>query len=151
MTGKGALSIPDLLSALLRPYEKELEGRNVRIVRQIDPTTPSVDLDPDRVRQVAETLLAEAAAGTVDGGRVRICLKHSPGTVMISIKDQGAGMAPGEWERRLEDPARGAAPGAPLRLGACRDAVLSLGGNLFANSREKKGSTYYVVLPSPGR
>jgi two-component system sensor histidine kinase VicK len=151
LTGKGALSIPDLLSALLRPYEKSLEGRGVRIVRQIDPTTPALDLDPDRVRQVAETLLAEAAAGTVDGGRVRVCLKHSPDTVMISIKDQGAGLAPGEWERRLEDPARGAVPGAPLSLAACRDAVASLGGNLFANSRKEKGSTYYVVLPASGR
>jgi two-component system sensor histidine kinase VicK len=151
LTGKDALSIPDLLSALLRPYERSLEERGVRIVRQIDPTTPDLDLDPDRVRQVAETLLAEAAAGTVDGGRVRVCLKHSLGTVMISIKDQGAGLAPGEWERRLEDPARGAVPGAPLTLAACRDAVASLDGHLFANSREGKGSTYYVVLPVPGR
>ena len=151
MTAKGALSVPDLLSALLRPYEKSLEERGVRIVRQIDPTTPPLHLDPDRVRQVAETLLAEAAAGTVDGGRVRVCLKHSPGTVMISVKDQGAGLAPGEWERRLEDPERGAVPGAPLTLAACRAAVVSLGGNLFANSRQTKGSTYYVVLPAPGR
>jgi signal transduction histidine kinase len=143
------VSIPEILSALLKRLERSLAERNVKVVRQIDPTTPELQMDRQRLQQVLETLLAEAATGTVEGGRVRVCLKHNAGAIMISIKDQGTGLAPGEWEKRLEDAGRAPVPGAPLALSRCRDEVAALRGVLFANSREDKGSTYYLVLSLP--
>jgi signal transduction histidine kinase len=143
------VAIQDLLSGSLKVLERSISSRRLRIVRQIDPTTPSVSADQALLRKVLETLLAEAVAGTMEGGRIRICLKHSRAAVMVSIKEQGPGMEPGEWEKRLADARRPAAPGAPWPLTRCREAVSSLGGNLFSNSRLNKGSTYYVTFPSP--
>ena len=143
------VAIPEILSAALRALERANAGRRLRVIRQIDPTTPEVAVDPETLRQVVDTLLAEAAAATEEGGRVRVCLKHSRGTVMISVKDQGEGMREGEFEAKLEDPAREAVAGAPLTLAGCRKAVVSMRGNLFANAEPRRGSTYYVVLPVP--
>lgn len=143
------VSIQDMLSAALKSLEKSGPGRKIRIIRQIDPTAPRLAVDRDLMRKVLDSLLAEAAAGTDKGGRIRVCLKHSPAALMVSIKDQGPGMDPAEWDRRVEDASRPPAPGAPLSLEKCRQAILSLGGNLFANAREGKGITYYVTFPPP--
>lgn len=143
------LSIQDLLSGSLKSLEKSVSGRRVRIVRQIDPTTPRVPARRSLMTKVIDTLLAEAASGTSDGGRIRVCLKHNKAAVMISIKDQGPGMDPAQWETRVADSSRPAAPGAPLSLAKCQAAAEKLGGNLFANARPDKGITYYLTFPTP--
>ncbi len=151
MPDDGTISLQEVLSASLKALERSHAGRKIRIIRQIDPTTPRLKAGERRVKEILGTLLAEAAAGTEEGGRIRVCLKHSAAAVMVSIKDQGAGMEPGEWERRVADPERPRAPGAPLTLEECRKALAAEGGNLFANSRVGKGTTYYLTFPAPRR
>lgn len=143
------VAITEVLSAALRGLERAHAGTGLRVVRQVDPTAPEIAADKEQLKSLIETLLAEAAAGTVEGGRIRVCLKHSRGVVMLSIKDQGPGMKAGEFDARVRDPERGPVGGAPLTLGACREIVASLRGNFFANSEPGKGATYYVVLPAP--
>lgn len=149
MADSEPLSIQDLLSGSLKSLEKSLSGRRVRIVRQIDPTTPPLKVRRSLIQKTIDTLLAEAAAGTRDGGRIRVCLKHNKAAVMISIKDQGPGMDPSQWESRVSDASRPSVSGAPLSLAKCRSAVEKLGGNLFANARPDKGITYYLTFPAP--
>lgn len=115
MPDDGTISLQEVLSASLKALERSHAGRKIRIIRQIDPTTPRLKAGERRVKEILGTLLAEAAAGTEEGGRIRVCLKHSAAAVMVSIKDQGAGMEPGEWERRVADPERPRAPGLPSR------------------------------------
>jgi len=147
--GDDLVLLHELLSASLRLLERRIAGRRVRIVTQIDRTTPEVRADRERLREVIDTLLAEAAACTRDGGRVRVCLKHNRAALMISIKDDGAGMSRHEAEALFTDADRAPAPGAPLTLVKCRTAASSLGGNVFANAAPGKGSTFYLTLPPP--
>jgi signal transduction histidine kinase len=144
-----AISILEVLRSAVRSMERDVADRQISIVRQIDPTAPDMHADESKLRAVVDTLLAEAALGTHDGGRVRICLKHSRGSLMLSIKDQGEGMIEGEWDARLADTSRGPVEGAPLTLIQCKEAVEAMRGNFFANTAATKGSTYYVILPLP--
>jgi signal transduction histidine kinase len=139
----------DMLSGSLKSLERSVSGRKVRIVRQIDPTTPPITARKGVMKKIIETILHEAAAGTEDGGRIRVCLKHNRAAVMISIKDDGPGMDPEDWIGRLGDASRPAAPGAPMSLAKCGAAVAGVGGNLFANARPGKGITYYLTFPPP--
>lgn len=143
------VAITEILSAALRALERAHAGTGLRIVRQVDPTAPEIEADKDEIHDLIETLLAEAAAGTVEGGRIRVCLKHSRGTLMLSVKDEGPGLKAGEFDARVKDPDRAPVEGAPLTLGACKEIVDSMRGNFFANTQPGKGATYYVVLPLP--
>lgn len=137
------------MSACLKDLERRLAGRDVRIVRQIDRTAPPLIVKLEPLRQVIATLLAEAAAVTPDGGRIRVCLKHSSAAVMLSVKDGGPGMAAEARDALFRDASRAPAPGAPLPPARCLEVVRALDGNLFANSLPGKGSTYYLTLPPP--
>lgn len=141
--------IHDLLSVCLKALERRLAEHGIRIVRQIDRTSPEVRANREMLRRVIETLLAEAASATIDGGRVRVCVKHSSAAVMLSIKDQGKGMSPEERNTILVNPSRPPCEGALLSLPACRDAILRMGGSIFVNSTPGRGSTFYVTFPPP--
>ena len=141
--------IHDLLSVCLKPIERDLADRKVRIVRQIDRTSPEVCLDREQVRLVVVSLLAEAAAATVDGGRLRVCLKHNRAAVMLSIKDQGEGLTAEQRVAILKDASRPACQGAPLTIPECREAVAGMGGSLFVNSTPGRGTTWYATFPPP--
>jgi signal transduction histidine kinase len=144
-----SIFVPDLISALLRPLERDLAARSVRIVRQVDRTAPEVVADRASIERMIATLLAEAAASTSDGGRVRVCLKHNRVALMLSVKDQGRGLTPEQRDALFDPAARPRRDGAPLSLAECRDLATSIGGNLFVNSTPGKGSTFYLTLPPP--
>jgi signal transduction histidine kinase len=141
--------VSDLLSTCLRALERTLSGRSVGIVRQIDRTVPPIVVDREALRRVIDTLLIEAASSTPEGGRIRVCLKHSSAAIMFSVKDGGPGMSEEAREALLADLSRPPREGAALSLAGCRETIASLGGNLFANSLPGKGSTYYVTFPPP--
>jgi len=145
----GPILIHDLLSVCLKHLERRLQGRDVRIVRQIDRTSPGIHGDRERLREVVETILAEAAAATTDGGRIRVCLKHSRAAVMLSVKDQGPGLLPGERDTLLTDASRERCADAPLSLYECLQRIRGMRGTLFVNSTPGKGSTFYATFPPP--
>ncbi len=149
MADEGKTFIQDVLSASLKSLERSLSGRRIRIIRQVDPTTPPLAVEGDSLKEALQSLLAEAVAGTDEGGRIRVCLKHSTAAIMVSIKDEGPGLDPDAWERRIANPERNRPQGAALSLAECRETITSLGGNFFANSRLGKGITYYVTFPAP--
>ena len=149
MLDSESVSLQDLLSGSLKSLERKISGKRIRIVRQIDPTTPRIQGEQKKLQKVIESILAEAAAGTDEGGRIRVCLKHNRNAVMVSIKDQGTGMESGDWETRLSDESRGAVPGAPWPLARCQETMESHGGKLFANAQAGKGITYYLTFAAP--
>ncbi|MBI3450331.1 MAG: hypothetical protein HY049_15630 [Acidobacteria bacterium] len=149
MVDAGPILIHDLLSVCLKHLERRLQGRDVRIVRQIDRTSPEVHADRECLRHVIETILAEAAAVTVDGGRIRVCLKHNRAAVMLSVKDQGPGMPPDARDVILTDTSRARREEAPLTLPECLETIRSMRGTLFVNSAPGKGSTFYATFPPP--
>jgi signal transduction histidine kinase len=138
----------ELLSGSLRSLEKSLSPRGVKLVRQIDRTTPPIFAERQAIQDVVDSLLAEAVNATVDHGRIRVCLKHNGSAVMLSIKDQGRGYAEGT-EALFDDPSRSLILGAALNLAGCRQALRDNGGNVFANTAQGKGSTFYVTFKAP--
>jgi len=141
--------IHDLLSLCLKDLERRLAGREVRMVRQIDRTCPEVYHDRAALKGIIETLLAEAAEATMEGGRIRVCLKHNRAAIMLSVKDTGKGLLNEERESILADPDRPPCPGAPLTLHACVGIAKGMGGSLFVNSIPGRGSTFYATFPPP--
>src|SRR5207249_11957476 len=63
---------------------------------------PSVEADPDRVRQVLVILIDNAIKHTPPGGRVAVAVRPEPSHVAIEIADTGPGIAPEHLPRVFE-------------------------------------------------
>jgi len=116
----------------------------------------SIDLSPDlelpmkrsRIQRVFENLFANAIEAMPGGGSVRVHLKQSEGSVVVSVEDDGPGLSDAVL-RRLFQPfvTSGKKNGMGLGLALARQAVLDHGGDLWADTLSKSGARFFIRLP----
>jgi two-component system sensor histidine kinase PrrB len=105
------------------------------------------------LRLLVDNLLDNAALhGRAAGGRVRVTLARGPGSIVLRVEDDGAGIPAGERERLLEPFTRGrdaTAPGTGLGLAIVAQQVALHGGELHLSESSLGGLAVEVRLPAP--
>ncbi len=158
------VSVHDLLADLEGLIEPQVRAKNITYTcippRQADLV---LQTDPDRVTQIVLNLLSNAVKFTGPGGRVTItcsvsCVgEETEGTwnrLHIAVTDTGRGIPQDklalvfepfvQLDRQLVHESQ---QGVGLGLAISRDLARQLGGDLTAESVERQGSTFCVVLP----
>jgi two-component system phosphate regulon sensor histidine kinase PhoR len=115
---------------------------------------PGVSADLDKVRQVLVNLVENAIKYSPDGGRVEVGVKAGDEFVRFHVRDEGLGVAPEEEERIFEkfyraDPqmTRGVG-GTGLGLYICKELIGRMGGRIWVEANQNKGSTFAFELPA---
>jgi PAS domain S-box-containing protein len=115
---------------------------------------PPVSADVDKVRQVLVNLVENAIKYSPDGGRVDVGIAEHDGFVRFQVQDEGLGVSPDEQERIFEkfyrsDPqmTRGVG-GTGLGLYICKELIDRMGGRIWVEPNEDKGSTFVFDLPA---
>ncbi len=119
------------------------------------PATPLyVDGDPVRLAQVIGNLLHNAAKYTPDGGAIALSVRQQADTVVIRVRDNGAGIAPDMLAHVFdlftqEDRSLGHSQGGMgIGLTVVRTMVEQHGGTVHAHSAGRgEGSEFVVTLP----
>ncbi|MEJ2293040.1 MAG: ATP-binding protein [Deinococcales bacterium] len=123
--------------------------------------TLHASIDPDRIQQVLGNLVDNALRHGA-GAPVELAARAEGDGVLLSVRDRGPGLPPGDPKRVFErfyrgDPARGrpagAPPGAPagagsgLGLAIVQALVEAHGGRVEARNHEEGGALFTVWLP----
>ncbi|NIV29377.1 MAG: hypothetical protein GWN58_07670, partial [Anaerolineae bacterium] len=114
---------------------------------------PIVDADPRRIEQVIRNLLDNAFKYSPAGGLVVVRGEVQEREIVISVADQGMGIAPEHLNRlfekfyRIESGLGRHVVGSGLGLPIARTIVESHGGRIWAESQVGQGSTFYFTLP----
>jgi PAS domain S-box-containing protein len=124
----------------------------VAIDVNVSDDLPSVDADIDKTRQVLVNLVENAMKYSPDGGRVEVGVEALDGVVRFSVRDEGLGIAPEDQDRIFEkfyraDPQmiRGVG-GTGLGLYICKELVARMGGRIWAEANDGKGSAFFFEL-----
>jgi two-component system sensor histidine kinase SenX3 len=111
-------------------------------------------VDRDGIRIALRNLLDNAAKYSDPGGKVTVGLLRQDGRALITVRDQGIGVAPRESERIFERFYRSQSPqaltrgGAGLGLYLVREIVEQHGGDASCESEgEGKGTTFRISVP----
>jgi CheY-like chemotaxis protein len=130
------------------------EAKQITLNLIIDPRTPTVSGDPERMRQILWNLCSNAVKFTEKRGRVQVRLERVNSHVEVIVSDNGMGIAaeflPHVFERFRQADASIARERGGLGLGLAisRHLVEMQGGRLFAGSEGVgKGSTFRIELP----
>lgn len=146
---------PTDLAGLIRDtvsnVTRQAEEKDVRIHLSL-ASTPEINIDPQRIREVLTNLLLNALRYTPSGGEIHVLLAagdtSSEGTTTISIADSGPGIDPEHlphvFERFYKSSDSG---GMGLGLSIAKYLVEAHGGRIWAESEPGKGTKISFTLP----
>jgi signal transduction histidine kinase len=151
----GALSLtlePTDLAAVVEEVASAFAPRaaadEVTLTTSCD-STPEVILDPARIRQVLENLVANGVRHTPAGGTVNIGLSRRDDAVQLTVSDTGPGIPAEELDSIFDRYTRSAdSGGSGLGLAIARSLVEAHGGSISAESPPAGGATIRVRLPA---
>lgn len=127
-----------------------------RFLLHFPPDLPIIDADPSRLRRVLLNLVDNAVKYSPNGGLVVIRAEVSGDECVVSVADQGQGIAPEHLNRlfdrffRVKFAAGQHVAGSGLGLPIARNIVEAHGGRIWAVSKLGEGSTFYFTLPLGG-
>jgi two-component system phosphate regulon sensor histidine kinase PhoR len=124
----------------------------VTISHTADEDLPHISADPDKVRQVLVNLIENAIKYSPEGGHVEVEVGEHDGAVRFGVRDEGLGIAPEDQDRIFEkfyraDPqmVRGVG-GTGLGLYICKELVGRMGGRIWVEPNNGKGSAFFFEL-----
>lgn len=123
------------------------------IALDLDPTLPAVLGDRDRITQVFTNLLGNAIKYSPDGGTITITSAREGAMARVAVRDQGLGIPADALESVFERYARvesgrgQSIQGTGLGLPIAQEIVELLGGKIWAESEDGRGSVFSVLLP----
>jgi len=141
-----------------RPYvEQQLADRRIALELRLDPKLPALRCDAEKIHSVILNLLLNAVEAVGESGRILVETRTAePGegrTVILSVTDNGGGMAEGELPRIFHPFYSTKAGGSGLGLAIASNLVSAHGGKIEVESGVGQGATFTVTLQTsdPGR
>ena len=140
-----------LISETVASFRAQANEAGVTLDADIAPNGPILNLDPARIRQVLENLIANALRYTPNGGKIRVQCSVNTSlskSVAVTVSDTGKGIAPDELPHifgrfyKSRD-----SRGAGLGLAIVKNLIAAHGGEISAQSEVDKGTTIRFTLP----
>lgn len=145
----------DAIAPAIDTWRHLIGERRQELVLEIPEHPLWVDADPTRLAQVVSNLLHNAANFTPRGGRITLTLSEEDGSVVIRVRDNGAGMDPDVLKTVFDlfvqgpPPVEGRPGGLGLGLTLVRRLVEMQGGTVEgASAGPGRGSEFTVRLPA---
>ena len=116
----------------------------------------TVAADKDRVRQILVNLVENAIKYSPDGGRIELGAEPADRMVRFRVLDEGLGIPTEELPRvfekfyRLDPEMLRGIGGTGLGLYICSELVSRMGGRIWVEQRQGRGSAFFFELPSAG-
>lgn len=129
------------------------QEKNYRIVREFTERDLWVEIDTDKIMQVIDNVMNNAIKYSPDGGKIEVHLMETHNNVVLSISDEGLGIPKKDLEKVFErfyrvDKARARQQGGTgLGLAISKEVMKAHQGQIWVESVEGKGSTFYISLP----
>ena len=153
MLGKTPLNMADSVTHCVQSLRASEMGLGYRIEARVEPIW--VDGDPVRIEQILNNLITNALKFSPPGGRIAVELRREDGRALVTVRDEGAGIAAGLLGRVFEPFVQGPPPsnrtqsGLGIGLALVRQLVSLHGGEVEATSAGPgKGSTFRFWLPA---
>ncbi len=126
--------------------------RNISLELQAEEV-PALLLDAAKMEQTLDNLISNAVKYSPANSRVWIQLQARENEVLISVRDEGPGVPPGEMEKLFKPFQRASVKSASgeksvgLGLAIVKRIVDGHGGRIWLESQAGVGSSFYVAFP----
>ena len=149
-------SIREVLHSAASDLTTLLSERRLQLVESVPDSLPPVLLDEYRLVQVVTNLLSNAIKFSTTGSRIYLSAEQRDQDVLISVRDEGEGIAPADRKRlfkkfsQVDSSATRKFGGTGLGLVICKAIVEAHGGAIWCDSEVGKGTQFTFTLPLGG-
>ncbi|MGY2239026.1 KinB sensor domain-containing domain [Pseudomonas gingeri] len=141
--------IEELLEKARERFADQALRQGIDLQIEVQPPLPRLHADHPQLERVIDNLLDNALRHTADGGQIRLQARRHGERVIISVEDNGEGIAYGQQGRIFEPFVQVGRKkgGAGLGLALCKEIVQLHGGRMGVYSRPGQGTQFYMALP----
>ena len=141
--------IEEMLEQARARFADRAAAKSIELLIDLQPPMPELNADQAQLERVLDNLLDNALRHTADGGQIRLQARRHGERVIISVEDNGEGIAYGQQGRIFEPFVQVGRKkgGAGLGLALCKEIVQLHGGRIGAYSRPGQGTQFYMALP----
>lgn len=141
--------IPELLDNAVRRHQSKAQARQIDMQLEMGDALPRTHLDRAQIERVLDHLIDNALRHSPEGGTLRLCAQRQEERLLISVEDEGEGIAYGQQARLFEPFVQigHKKGGAGLGLALCKEIVQLHGGRIGAESQPGQGARFHIALP----
>ena len=143
---------PGDLHAVVQQVAKLYAGvqPGIKLRTDLDPSVPSLDLDPDHMKRALINLVDNAVAAIPDEGEIVIRTRYLPetGRVVLEVADTGQGFPLEDRDRLFLPYYSTKTPTGGLGLAIVSRIIVEHGGTIRVEENEPKGARVVIELPA---
>ena len=153
------LDLVELINENMREHQALCDRGKISFIFSKHPQKLIATTDKNLIGYIIQNLVSNAINYTPTGGKVEMLLEEKKDSLQFRVQDTGIGIPKKEQEHIFKKFARASnasivkPDGTGLGLYIASEAAKLLGGKIWFESDEGKGSTFFVQLPlmSPDR
>ncbi len=123
----------------------------LRLEFDIPESRVEIDFSKNRIEQVMINLIGNAVKFTPPGGVIKVSLVDEKERVVVSVSDTGIGIPPENlssvFDEFFQVRKGDSKKGAGLGLSICKKIIEAHKGEIWVESEEGKGSTFFFSIP----
>ncbi len=145
------ISLIDLIKDILKSLQTEIESKNLSISFS-KPETAEVKINKEWLYKALYNIIHNAVKYNKENGIIHITLSpHKKGYLLI-VKDSGKGISEEEKDKIFNKfYSKDNKDGHGIGLYMTKVIIESFGGKININSKENKGSTFYIFIPKTAK
>lgn len=147
------LDFRPFLMNIIERFEMNAKDSNIHFIKEVPEGEFTVWIDPDRMTQVLDNIISNAIKYSPDGGNITVQLRHQMTKIVVSVRDEGIGIAYDKLEKifdrfyRVDKARTRKFGGTGLGLAITQELIELHYGEIWARSIEGKGTVISFTLP----
>jgi two-component system, NtrC family, sensor histidine kinase HydH len=125
-------------------------GPEVALDLHVAADLPTVAVDPGQFRQLVINLVLNATQALDGAGKIAVRLSADEHSLVLSVEDNGPGIAPEAHDRLFEPLFTTRSNGTGLGLALCRRITEKHSGSIAAGNHPSGGAAFVVRVPLAG-
>jgi signal transduction histidine kinase len=144
--------VDDVLKLMLRDITPEIKNSGVKLETKLDKHLPVIHMDRTWVQVILQNLVSNALRYSKPGQSVIVSITNQNNEILIKVKDSGCGIPAAQQSKiftklfRADNARLLVGEGSGLGLYITKALVEQVGGKIWFESAENKGTTFYVKL-----
>lgn len=144
--------VDDVLKLMLRDITPEIKNSGVKLETKLDKHLPVIHMDRTWVQVILQNLVSNALRYSKPGQSVIVSITNQNSEILIKVKDSGCGIPAAQQSKiftklfRADNARQLVGEGSGLGLYITKALVEQVGGKIWFESAENKGTTFYVKL-----